>query len=114
MALKEALNKLNAAVQDLTSLHVQTYTGELTFEITGKESFEDIRKLIKQEKAKQDSKIHLVAESLAQFDGDSYNFVKQDLANVPPLALEVHQNAVESGIETRLGMLELFKDLITG
>ena len=114
MALQEALQKLNAAVQDLTSLHVQTYSGEITFEITGKENFQDIRKLIKQEKAKQDSKIHLVAETLAQFDGDSYNFVKQDLANVPPLALDVHKNAVESGIETRLGLLELFTDLIPG
>jgi len=112
MALKDALQKLNDAVKDLTSLHVQTFTGELTTEITGAEDFDNIRAAIKTAKGKNE--IKLVAETLAQFDGDSYNFVKEDLGDVPPLALEVHQNAVESGIETRLGLLELFKDLIAG
>ncbi len=111
MALKDALNKLNEAVTDLTSLHVQTFSGELNSEITGSESFKDIRELIKT--AKTSGNIKLVAESLAQFDGDSYNFVKQNLDDIPPLALEVHKNAVETGIETRLGLLELFKGLIS-
>lgn len=110
MALKDALQKLNEAVSDLTSLHVQTYTGELNTEINGSEKFEDIRKLIKAAKTK--GEIKLVAETLAQFDGDSYNFVKQNLDEVPQIALEVHRNAVQSGIDTRLGLLELFKGLL--
>ena len=110
MGLKEALNKLNEAVQDLTSLHVQTFTGEIKSEITGSESFEDIQKLVQQ--AKTDGEISLVAETLAKFDGDSYNFVKQDLSNIPAVALETHKNAVQSGVETRLGLLKLFKDLL--
>ncbi|MCK5137797.1 MAG: hypothetical protein KAR19_18570 [Bacteroidales bacterium] len=110
MALKDALQKLNDAVQDLTSLHVQTFTGEINLNIDGTRDFDKIRGSVKT--AKEKNEITLVAETLAQFDGDSYNFVKQDLDDVPDLALEVHKNAVESGIETRLGLLELFKNLI--
>ncbi len=109
MSLKTAIGKLNEAVQDLTSLHVQTFTGELTANIDGATEFKSIHALIDQ--AKTNGEIKLVAESLAQFDGDSYNFVKQDLTEVPPIALEVHKNAVKAGIETRLGLLELFKGL---
>ncbi len=111
MALRDALKKLNEAVQDLTSLHVQTFTGEITSTLTGNEKFDDIRKLIKTAKTK--GEIKLVAETLAQFDGDSYNFVKEDLDDVPPMALDVHKNAVKSGIDTRLGLLSLFKGLIS-
>jgi hypothetical protein len=114
MSLKNALQSLNNAVQDLTSLHVQTFTGELNVEIENadgeKKGFSDIRKEIQQ--GKQDGDLNLVAETLAQFDGDSYNFVKKDLTDVPASALEVHKNAVQSGIETRMGLLNLFKDLI--
>lgn len=114
MSLKSALQSLNNAVQDLTSLHVQTYTGELKVDIDNadgsKKGFKDLRTEIQQ--SKQAGEVDLVAETLAQFDGDSYNFVKKDLTDVPSSALEVHQNAVQSGIETRMGLLNLFKDLI--
>ena len=62
--------------------------------------------------SKTSGKSKLVAESLAQFDGDSYNFVRENLESVPAEALEVHKNAVEAGIETRLGLLTLFKDFV--
>ena len=75
-----------------------------------KKGFSDIRSEIQQNK--QNATITLVAESLAQFDGDSYNFVKKDLSDVPSTALDVHKNAVKAGIETRMGLLNLFKDLI--
>ena len=110
MGLKAALTQLDNAVQDLTSLHVQTFSGEINSStIDGSQPYDNIRKLV--QTASSDSKITLVAETLAQFDGDSYNFVKQELDNIPKLALEVHKNAVQSGIDTRLGLLTLFKDL---
>ena len=109
MSLKDAITKLNDAVQDLTSLHVQTFTGELTANIDGSKDFKSIHALIKEAKTK--GEIKLVAETLAQFDGDSYNFVKENLDNVPPIALEVHKNAVKAGVETTLGLLDLFKGL---
>lgn len=110
MGLKAALQKLDDAVKDLTSLHVQTFSGDLNLTLDGGKGYDDLREEMKTAIASGD--LTLVAETLAQFDGDSYNFVKQELDNVPPLALEVHKNAVKSGIETRLGLLGLFKDLI--
>lgn len=110
MGLKAALTELDNAVKDLTSLHVQTYSGEVNSSIIdGSQSYDDIRKLV--QTAASDSKITLVAETLAQFDGDSYNFIKQELDDIPKLALEVHKNAVKSGVDTRLGLLTLFKGL---
>jgi len=109
MGLKKALTQLDDAVKDLTSLHVQTYSGEVTSTIDGSQSYDDIRKVV--QSAATEGKITLVAETLAQFDGDSYNFIKQELDDIPKLALEVHKNAVQSGVDTRLGLLTLFKDL---
>lgn len=110
MGLKAALLKLDEAVKDLTSLHVQTFSGELKITLSGDKGYDTLRAEMK--KAVKDGNLTLVAETLAQFDGDSYNFVKQDLSDIPTLALEVHKNAVEAGIETRLGLLGLFKGLI--
>lgn len=110
MGLSDALKKLDEAVKDLTSLHVQTYSGEIKIKNDGTKSYKGLKTEL--DKAIATSNITLVAETLAQFDGDSYNFVKQDLSNIPSLALEVHKNAVEAGIETRLGLLGLFKGLI--
>jgi len=109
--LKQALGKLNDAIEDLTSLHVQTFTGKLTIAVTDSKGYKDLKTEIEKEKNKANAKIVLVAETLAQFDGDSYNFVKKDLDEVPQIALEVHKNAVKAGIETRLGLLGLFKDI---
>ena len=111
MPLKDALQALNNAVSDLTSLHVQTFSGEIDSTISDMDNFTNIKAAILQ--AKTAGTITLVAETLAKFDGDSYNFIKQNIDSVPAKALEVHQNAVESGINTRLGLLDLFKDLIS-
>ncbi|MCH2193575.1 hypothetical protein [Kordia sp.] len=109
MGLKQALKKLNDAIEDVSSLHVQTFTGDLTLSINNDQGYKDIRTEIEKEKNKKDGSIILVAETLAQFDGDSYNFVKKDLDDIPEITLEVHKNAVKAGIETRIGLLGLFK-----
>lgn len=111
MGLKAALEKLDDAIEDLTSLHVQTFTGSLNVTINGNEGYTDLRTAVEAQKNDVNGGLVLVSETLAQFDGDSYNFVKQDLASVPQVALEVHKNAVKAGIETRLGLLGLFKDI---
>ncbi|WP_196894811.1 hypothetical protein [Aureivirga marina] len=109
MGLKSALKKLDEAVEDLTSLHVQTFVG--TIQSTDENvKFSDIKTLVNNSDTNSDVK--LVAETLAQFDGDSYNFVNEDWDQLPKIAIEIHKNAVKSGVETRLGLLDLFKDLI--
>ena len=108
MGLKDALDKLNNAIDDLTSLHVQTFTGEVTFVQEGK-TFNDVRTAI--ETARGESKISLVAESVFKFDGDSYNFVTSQEGGVPSSALELHKASVDSGIKTRQGLMQMVKGI---
>jgi hypothetical protein len=112
MALKDALQAINEAFNDLTSLHVQTYTGVLDFDAKPTKTssaFDKVRDYVKGESAKPNGKIRLVAEAYVQFDGDSYNFVTEE--DVPARALELHRDAVEAGINTRRGLMELIVDV---
>lgn len=106
MSLKQALEKVNEAVQDLSSLHVQTFTGKVEFS-SENSTYADIETAVKT--AKADGKIKLVAESLYKFDGDSYNFLTNEEGGIPSSAMELHKAAVEGGIKTRQGLAELVK-----
>ena len=106
--LKEALEKLDAAVKDLTSLHVQTYTGTMNFKGFDDKPFDTVRGAIETAATTPDSKITLVAESLYKFDGDSYNFLA-DGDMLSPAVLELHKASVESGIKTRQGLMQMVK-----
>ena len=105
MALKDALKKLNEAVTDLSSLHVQTFTGRLQSDVDNQAGFDGVRQTVAQ--ARTDGDITLVAEAYYQFDGDSYNFLTSE--EVPASALALHQSAVEAGLATRRGLMELVK-----
>ncbi len=105
MALKAALSALNEAIQDLSSLHVQTFTGKVDF--TEAANHGEIKSAV--DSAVKTSKIKLVAESLYKFDGDSYNFLTNDEGGIPASALELHKSAVEGGIKTRQALAELVK-----
>jgi hypothetical protein len=105
MALKAALSALNEAIQDLSSLHVQTFTGKVDF--ANAVNHGDIKSAI--DSAEQASEIKLVAESLYKFDGDSYNFLTNDEGGIPASAMELHRSAVEGGIKTRQALAELVK-----
>jgi len=106
MALKDALKKLNDAVNDLTSLHVQTFTGIVDIDVDDGD-FKVLKERLA--KATKESGVTLVAESLFKFDGDSYNFITNKPDDVPAKALEMHKNAIEAGIETRQGLLNMFR-----
>jgi hypothetical protein len=108
MGLRKAVETLNNAIQDLTSLHVQTYTGVIATEIS-QTGFDKVRAAVK--KAKTDGKVKLVAEAYYQFDGDSYNFLTSEVEQVPARALDLHKSAVEAGMATRQGLMELVKDI---
>lgn len=112
--LKGALTKLNEAIKDLTSLHVQTFTGEVTFTIDenvpeGSTKFDNIKTAV--DAAKTAGDIILVAESLYQFDGDSYNFLNNKEGGIPAAALELHRTSVENGIKTRQGLMQIITDV---
>jgi hypothetical protein len=106
MTIKTALAAINSAIEDLSSLHIQTFTGKVDFSTTGG-TYEDIKTAI--DAATADLSIKLVAESLYKFDGDSYNFLTNEEGGIPSSAIELHKSAVEGGIKTRQALAELVK-----
>ena len=113
MSLRDAVRKLDGLITDLSSLHVQTYTGNVEVDLDslpdGVHGMDRVRDAVKQ--ARADGRVTLVAESYFRFDGDSYNFVAGPGAEVPPGALAAHEAAVASGIKTRQALVELVKDV---
>lgn len=108
MALKDALVDLNNIIEDLTSLHVQTFTGKVDFTAAGN-GIADIEAAI--DAASTAADITLVAESMYKFDGDSYNFVTNSEGGIPASALELHKASVEGGVATRQGLMQLVKGI---
>lgn len=111
MALRKALQDLNNAVKDLMSLHVQTYTGKVDSTAQLRNSpFDDIRTTLSGDSSSTNIKVNLVLETLIKFDGDSYNFI--DTNSAPPESvLKLHKDAVDSGIQTRMGLMEFVSDV---
>ncbi len=121
MSIKSALRALDSAIDDLTSLHVQTYSGSIKWAeawkeaakktesepgtVTSMRTFEGFS-----DQLASDAKVSLVADTLIKFDGDSYNFIAQDATSTES-ALTLHKDAVEAGINTRLGLMELVRDV---
>lgn len=109
MALREALSKLNEAINDLTSLHVQTFTGTMEWKLSdGKiKSVEDVMN-----DGTASGNLKFVADSIFKFDGDSINFITDASYDSIDKALTCHQNAIKSGLETRVALMNMFKDII--
>ncbi|MDQ6999037.1 MAG: hypothetical protein Q9M17_10025 [Mariprofundus sp.] len=114
--LKDALSKISAGIKDLSSLEVQTYTGSIEikeWKPTGEAAdaklndFEGYLKDIKQSEAN----LKLVAVTKMNFDGDSINLTSETapLNHVQTL----HDGAVKAGVETRQGLVALFKELVS-
>lgn len=107
MSLKTALGKLNEMFDDLTSLHVQTYTGSVNFDLDAGDGAKIDKLRTALQNLPADGSVKLVAEAFYQFDGDSYNFLSSD--DVPSKAIELHKAAVEAGMKTRQGLMELVR-----
>lgn len=111
--LRTAVTKVTGLIEDLSSLHVQTYTGTVSVDLDNLPddvpAMKRVRDAVKE--ARANGEVTLVAEAYYQFDGDSYNFLTNE--DVPLKALDMHTNAVESGMATRQALVELVKDAIT-
>jgi len=112
IGLKKAVKKLNDAIDDLTSLHVQTYSGTVNFNNTSAGAFDNLRESLNPSAgtaaATTSLDVNLKLETLVKFDGDSYNFVATE--NVSDELFKLHKDALDSGLKTRLGLLEMVKN----
>lgn len=101
MGLKQALNELNAAIQDLSSLHVRTYSGTLNLEINGQG---DRAKALDTAIKSAAGNAKLALETFVCFDGDTYHFVGDD---VEDSLRTMHKDAIEAGLKTRQGLMDM-------
>ena len=111
MALKEAFDKLETAVGDLSSLEVKSYSGKLTAEIQsdGEGNIIDWEKLIAEAK-KADGQVSLKLASHFNFDGDATLFAAE--GEIPDAMRNAHNEAVQAGRQIRKDLFELFSDTI--
>lgn len=109
MGLKNVLETLSEGVQDLSSLHVQTYSGFVTFspDANANTRRKQLQDFISKPNA--DSTIELIVETLINFDGDAYNFVS---TNATDALKQAHKDALDSGIKTRQGIYALVEGWI--
>jgi hypothetical protein len=108
--LRAALEALRDTTCDLTSLEVQTYTGNLDVVFDkGEEvnlgSFETVLK-----KVKVAGTLRLAAMTKVNFDGDTFLLTSEN--DLPPHVQRAHDAAVQAGMETRAALLSIFADVI--
>lgn len=110
MSLKSALEKIKTEIDDLMSLEVQTYTGDIQAMVTG-EDISNFDTILEKAVTEGDSKVQLVLHTKVKLDGDTTIYFQK--GEIPEHALATHTAALKAGTETRQGILTLFKDLIT-
>ena len=108
--LRAALEALRDTTCDLTSLEVQTYTGNLDVLFNKDEdvnlaSFETVLK-----KVKVSGTLRLAAMTKVNFDGDTFLLTSEN--DLPPHVQQAHDAAVQAGMETREALLSIFANVI--
>ena len=107
MALKDALQKLADGLEDLASLEVRTYSGNITTLIDSDKDTTKFKELVKKGLTGGDFRLKLYTRLDA--DGDSDHFF--DAGGIDEIMLNSHIEAFNMGHEIRKAYLELFKDV---
>ncbi|MCB1670252.1 MAG: hypothetical protein R3F41_07670 [Gammaproteobacteria bacterium] len=109
--LSEAVGKLGDHINDLSELRVQTVTGDVKAVIS-KNKLSDLQDLLKPSGTASSStaSLNLVLDTTIAFDGDSLNFIDTDLATEE--VTSIHREALESGLNQRKAIVEMFKSLL--
>jgi len=109
--LKNALETISEVISDLTSLEVQTYTGNLDVvakDLKGTTNFEAILNSVK---TTTNGNLKLRYVTKINIDGDGLVLVPETAS--PNHVQDAHAAALKVGHEVRQGLLTLFAD-ITG
>jgi hypothetical protein len=105
MGIKAALDKLNDKVSDLSSLHVQTFSGTLNIEVSEADKFKKLEEALGQ----AEGNVALSIETLMHFDGDAYNFMADGIS---PELRDVHRDALEAGMNARKALMDMVSNWI--
>ncbi len=107
MTLRSVLEQAKEGIKDLSSLEVQTYTGEISVDVNsiGSTNFDEILNT-----AKVTGNIKLAQVTKINIDGDAINLVPD--TKPPAHVAAAHQTALIAGQNVRVSILELFKNLI--
>jgi hypothetical protein len=116
--IKAALEKLDEAMIDFSTLSVATYTGDISVLLQADDGtsiklneldFNDVlQKAISSASATTDGSIELVALNTHKLDGDGMVFRQKDIT---PELETAHNAALSAARETREGVLALVKDV---
>ncbi len=106
-SFEESLRTFKDSLCDLTSIEVQTYTGNLTVEVDDQGNVPDFQKILS--KAKTTGNLKLAYVTRINLDGDGIVLVPETAA--PDHILQAHNAAIKAGQEVRQGILTLFADL---
>ena len=107
MALTDAFAKLKEGLQDLGSLEVRSFSGDVTAFLSGAPGGQDFQKLF--DKAVKDGSISLKIYTRLDADGDSDHFLSD--GGIDQGMADSHIAAFQMGQEIRRSYIELFKDL---
>lgn len=108
--LRAALEALRETTCDLTSLEVQTYTGnlEVLFDKDGDVNLTSFETVLK--KVKVSGTLKLAAMTKVNIDGDTFLLTSEN--DLPLHVQRAHDAAVQAGMETRAALLSLFANVI--
>lgn len=111
-ASTKARTKLEAIVDDLVSLDVVTFSGDLvvdlkdiTTEENGTINFQDVMKNIKGKVDREESTFTAIAATHIALDKDTVQFVKEGLTEDEQRLFHLHLEAVDTAVSARSAMI---------
>ena len=112
VASTKAKNKLAAIVDDLASLDVVTFSGNLIVDLTaitaegkGTINFQDVMKNIKGAVDEDESSFTAIAATHIALDKDTVQFVKKGLTEDEERLYRLHLEAVSAAVSARSAMI---------
>lgn len=111
-ASTKARTKLESIVDDLVSLDVVTFSGDLvvdlkdiTTEANGTINFQDVMKNIKGKVDRDESTFTAIAATHIALDKDTVQFVKEGLTEDEQRLFHLHLEAVDTAVSARSAMI---------
>jgi hypothetical protein len=108
-SLEHALKTISGVMSDLTSLEVQTYTGNLDVVVKDVKDIKNFEAILESVKSSAAGNLKLRHVTKINIDGDGLVLVPETTS--PNHVQEAHDAALKAGHEVRQGLLTLFADL---